>query len=126
MARPTPLVQRGWATRCALRAMASSASSGGCPRRTVLNRTCMDMPILARTTRAKQVTIMASTMSEKLTQFVTEETAALEDSPNEEIAFRTAAPAVSLEITPNARFAAKLLKILERKGMLSHSEAAEL
>jgi hypothetical protein len=49
-----------------------------------------------------------------------------ESSPSEEIAFRTAAPAVSLEINPNARFAAKLLKILERKGMLSHSEAAEL
>jgi hypothetical protein len=183
----------------------------------------MDMLTLARTTHAKQVTTMVSTMSEKLTQFVTEETAALErrdaqrqafichaelidlragarliartsdlslqgcyidtlnplpvgapvrmqlnkngqsfecqakvtschmgsgmglifeqitggqraaleswlgdGSPNEEIAFRTAAPAVSLEINPNARFAARLLKILERKGILSHSEAAEL
>ena len=69
---------------------------------------------------------MASTTSEKLTQFVTEETVAPEGSPNEEIAFRTAAPAVSLEINPNARFAAKLLKILERKGILCHREAAEL
>ena len=45
----------------------------------------------------------------------------------EETAFRTASHAGS-EAVPkaNVRFAAKLLKILERKGMLTHSEAAEL
>jgi hypothetical protein len=52
----------------------------------------------------------------------------LQDSfSEEEIAFRTAPPAVSLEIfKSNSRFAGKLLKVLERKGILTHSEAAEL
>jgi hypothetical protein len=49
-------------------------------------------------------------------------------SAAEEIPFTTAPPAVSLEadLKPNSRFAAKLVKILERKGIVSHSEAAEL
>jgi hypothetical protein len=48
-------------------------------------------------------------------------------SSREETAFRTASQAES-EAAPkaNVRFAVKLLKVLERKGMLTHSEAAEL
>jgi hypothetical protein len=83
----------------------------------------MDMPILARITRAEMVTDMTSTMSDKLTQSVAQEAATAQEIP-----FTTASPAVSLEagLKPNSRFAAKLVKILGRKGILSHSEAAEL
>lgn len=83
----------------------------------------MDTPTLARITLAEKVTDMTSTMSDKLTQSVAQEAAVLEEIP-----FTTASPAVSLEadLKPKSRFAAKLVKILERKGIVSHSEAAEL
>ena len=81
------------------------------------------MPTRARITLVETVTDMTSIMSDKLTQSVAQEVAAAEDIP-----FTTASPAVSLEadLKPNSRFTAKLVKILERKGILCHSEAAEL
>jgi hypothetical protein len=47
---------------------------------------------------------------------------------DQEASFRRAVPAAAPEAAPkpNTRFAARLLKILERKGILTHSEAAEL
>jgi hypothetical protein len=83
----------------------------------------MDTPTRARITLAERETDMASTMSNKLTRSAAPEAVILEEIP-----FTTASPAVSLEadLKPNSRFGAKLVKILERKGILSHSEAAEL
>ena len=83
----------------------------------------MDTPTLARITLAELVTDMTSIISDKLTPSVAQEVAV-----REEIPFTTASPAVSLEagLKSNSRFAAKLVKILGRKGILSHSEAAEL
>ena len=47
---------------------------------------------------------------------------------DQEAAFRRAIPGATPEagVRPNTRFATRLLGILERKGILSHSEAAEL
>lgn len=78
---------------------------------------------------------MASGMGLIFEQITPQQKAALESwlressgVPDEAAAFRTAAPAATPEsaVKPNARFAARLLKILERKGILTHSEAAEL
>lgn len=51
-----------------------------------------------------------------------------DSAAREEAAFRTGAPNATRDATAklNERFASRLLKILERKGVLTHSEAAEL